>query len=234
MPRRYLLLLAITAILLMPSAAFSGWGDTLKQVGSDYADQGATAAGLPYTPSEAVAGIKEVLSMGTDYATSSLGVPGGFSSNPATALALPDSLTSLGDTVGLLSSLNSAAEGSVPGTGNIFLDVIKNLAVGDYATLLNGGEDAITRFFESSTRDTLKKMVRPVVDKSVEASGVSAYLAPLMAAQQTTNVAGPAFDPVDYVTDRTLDGMFYYIGMKERDIRASGGVGTTDLLQKLF
>ncbi|QJB56525.1 DUF4197 domain-containing protein [Pseudodesulfovibrio sp. zrk46] len=230
----YLLFYSILTVLLTASLAFAGWGDTLKKAGAELADDGATAAGLPYTPSEAVSGIKEVLELGTDYGVSSLGVPGGFSANSATSLSLPSSLTSLGDTAGLLSSLNTAAEGAIPGTGNVFLDVIKDLAVGDYATLLNGGEDAITRFFESSSRTTLKKLVRPVVDKSVEASGVADYLAPLMAVQQTSGVTGTAFDPVDFVTDKTLDGMFLYMGLKEREIRTSNGAGTTELLQKLF
>jgi len=236
MRQKYHLLptLTIFAILLTSAIAAAGWTDTLKTAGSEYADQGATAAGLPYTPSEAVAGIKEVLSLGTNYATSSLSAPGGFSANPATTFSLPTSLTSLGDTTNLLSSLNSAAEGAAPGTGNVFLDAIQKLAVGDYSTLLGGGEDAITRFFENSSRETLKKMVRPVVDKSVESTGVNAYLAPLMAAQQASNIAGPVFNPVDYLTDRTLDGMFFYMGMKEKDIRSSNGAGTTDLLQKLF
>lgn len=231
---RLLTIFTVITVVLGTAVAMAGWGDALKQAGSEYADQGAKAAGLPYSPSEAVQGIKEVLSLGTDYATSSLDKPGGFSLDPATMLSLPSSLNGLGDTTNLLSALNGAAEGSVPKTGNVFMDAIQGLAVGDYSTLLGGSEDAITRFFESSSRATLKKLVKPIVGKSVEASGVDTYLAPLMAAQSATNVSGPPFDATEYLTDRTLDGMFFYMAAKEKDIRASNGAGTTDLLQKLF
>ena len=232
-PYRFLILTALT--LLMAATALAGWSDTLKQTGSQYANDGAATAGLPYTPSEAVAGIKDVLSLGTDFATSSLARPGGFSSSPATALSLPDSLMGLGgDSSGLLSALNTAAEKSVPSTGSIFLDAIQNLNVNDASSLLGGGEDAITRFFEHSSRDTLKVLVKPVVEKSVDASGVGTYLSAMSLAQQTSGIAGPPFDATDYVTDRTLDGMFHYMALKEKDIRSSGGVGTTDLLKKLF
>lgn len=233
-PRYRLLIPLVLFLLLAPTAVLAGWGDALKQTGSEYADQGATAAGLPYTPSEAVTGIKEVLTLGTDYATSSLSQPGGFSTDSATTFSLPGSLSDLSGSANLLSALNSAGEDAVPGTGNIFLDAIQNLAVSDYSTLLNGGNDAITRFFESSTRDTLRKMIRPVVGQSVESAGVNDYLAPMMAAQSATGVSGPAFDATDYVTDRVLDGMFFYMGVKEQEIRSAGGVGTSDLLQKLF
>ena len=126
-PRYHLLAILTTmAFLMTATVAMAGWGDALKEIGEDYADEGVKAAGLSYTPSEAVTGIKEVLSLGTDYGVSSLGVPGGFSSNPATALSLPDSLSALsslgGSSSGLLSALNGAAEGAIPETGNIFMD----------------------------------------------------------------------------------------------------------------
>lgn len=235
MGKQYRLIsIAAVLFLVLSSSAMAGWGDTLKQAGSAAADTGATAAGLPYTPSEALAGIKDVLSLSTDYATSSLSVPGGFSSNPASAFSLPSSLSGLSDSAGLLSSLNTAAEKSVPGTGNVFLDSISKLSIGDTSTLLNGGEDAITRFLENSARDSIKSLIKPIVSNSVEAAGVGQYLSALSLAQQASGVSGGAFDPVDFVADRTLDGMFSFMAMKERDIRSSGGVGTTDLIQKLF
>lgn len=230
MPRSLSLISFVIAIsLAFSSIAMAGWGDTLKQAGSAAADAGATAAGLPYTPSEALAGIKEVLSLGTEYATSSLSAPGGFSSNPLTAFSLPTNLSGLADSTGLLSSLNTAAEDSVPGTGNIFMNAISNLTLSDPTALINGGDDAITRFFESSSRATLKSLITPVVESSVESAGVAPYLSAL-----SSGVTGTSFDPIDFVADRTLDGMFLLMGQKEKELRASGGASASDLIQKLF
>lgn len=219
---------------LMTGTGSAGWGDTLKSVGSDYADQGATTAGLPYTPSEAVAGVKEILSLGTDSAVSQLGTSGGFSSNPATAIPLPDMFKGMGDTSGLLGAFNKAAEASIPSTGNVFMDAIQSLTIDNAAMLLGGGDDAITRFFEQSSRSTIKKLVKPIVGKSLEASGANTYLNALMGAQQMSGVSGPPFDAADFVTDKTLDSMFYLIGAQEKSIRANGGAGTTELLKKIF
>ncbi len=235
MGRQYRLISLVTVLfLLISSSVMAGWGDTLKSAGSQAADAGATAAGLPYTPSEAMAGIKDVLSLGTDYAVTSLAKPGGFSSNPTSTFSLPSGLSGFSDASGLLSSLNTAAEKSVPGTGSVFLDAINKLSVGDASTLLNGGEDAITRFFEHSSRDAIKSLIKPIVSSSVESAGVGQYLSALSMMQQTSGVTGAGFDPIDFVADRTMDGMFTFMAMKEKDIRATGGIGTSELIQKLF
>lgn len=220
----------VVILLLCASTPFAGWGDTLKQAGSQYADDGAKAAGLAYTPTEATAGIKDVLSIGTDYAVSRLTEPNGFSADPATAFSLPSSLSDLGNPAGLLNSLYNAAGDSVPATGNIFLDVIQKLSISDASSLLGSGEDAITRYFEQSSRSMLKKLVNPIVAQSVEAAGVGSYLNALGSA----GAAGPPFDATDFITERTLDGMFHFMALKEKSIRESGGMGTTDLIKKLF
>ncbi len=147
------------------------------------------------------------------------------------ALPLPDSLKGLSNASGLLGSLNIAAEKTVPSTDNIFMDAIEQLSITNASSLLGGGEDAITRFFESSSRDAIRKLMMPIVSKSVEAAGVDKYLSAMTAASSVTE---PAFDPNAYVTDRTLDGIFHIMALKEKELRATSGAGTTDLIQKII
>lgn len=224
-------ILPFTVVLLavlMAASASAGWGDALKQA----ADDTATSAGAPYTPTEAVTGIKEVLALGADSAVSTLGAPGGFSSSQY-ALPLPDPLSGLtGNSSGLLSAMNLAAEATAGSSGNMLMDAIQALSVGNYAALLGGGEDAITRFFESSARSHLRELIKPVAGVAMEKAGVGDYLSAMMAGQ-SAGVAG-GFDMGGFIADRTLDGIFAVMAVKEKDIRASNGVGTTDLLQKLF
>lgn len=161
---KLLFLLAPLMILLAVTPAMAGLGDTLKQAGSQYADDAATSAGLPYTPSEAMQGIKDILSLSTGSALETLGHSGGFLDNPSVAIPLPDTLKGFGgNSSGLLSAFNTAAETAVPSTGNIFLDAIEKLSIGNASTLLNGGEDAITRFFETSARDSIKGSSNPLL-----------------------------------------------------------------------
>jgi len=213
--------------LLATGLAFAGWGDALKAAG----DAGAEAAGLSYTPSEAEAGIKEVLSMGTDSAVSNLGKSGGFSMNPANAIPVPDALKSLGDNAGLMSMFNSAAESSVPSIGGLFNNSINDLDVSNPTSMLGSGsaDTAITNYFDQQSRPHLRKLARPIVAESLDAAGAGGTMSAMSTAMQ-----GTGFDPVDYVTDQTLDVMFRYIGEKEKSLRSSGGAGASSLLQKIF
>ncbi|SOB58377.1 conserved exported protein of unknown function [Pseudodesulfovibrio profundus] len=226
-------LLVFLCLALFWSQALAGWGDALNKMGSDMADTAATAAGSPYTPSEAMAGIKETLKLGTDSAANTLGSPGGFSAHPDTALSLPGNLSFPGSSM-LLDSLNGAAEGAIPGVKSTFLDSISSLSVSNPTKAVSGGDTAITQYFEQNSRDTLAKLVRPIVEQSVQSAGVGDYLGPLAAAQQAAGLGGTAFDPTTYLTDKTLDSMFYYIGEKEKALRSSGAENASSLLQKLF
>ena len=231
--KRILLPCLAALLLLIPHAATAGWGDALKQAGSDLADQQAKEAGLSYTPSEALAGIKEVLSDGTDYGVSALTSGKGFSASPATTLSLPDALSGLAGSSDLLSAMNTAAMAAVPDTGGVFKDAIGDLSVSNPTSLLGGSSTAITDYFESASRDSIKPLVKPVVEKCASAAGVDTYLAPLSAAMQASGT-GAGFDVNDYLADQVLDAMFHYMGEKETALRESGGAGASALLQKLL
>jgi hypothetical protein len=231
--KKYLFPCLAVLLLLVSHAAYAGWGDALKQAGSDLADQQAREAGLSYTPSEALAGIREVLSTGTDYGVSSLTSGSGFSADPATSLSLPGALSGLAGSSNLLSAMNDAAKAAVPDTGELFKGAIGDLSASNPTSLLGGSSTAITDYFESASRDTLKPLVRPVVEKCAAAAGVDAYMAPLSAAMQASGT-GAGFDANDYLTDKVLDSMYYYVGKKETALRESGGAGASALLQKLL
>ncbi|WP_158946268.1 DUF4197 family protein [Pseudodesulfovibrio cashew] len=220
---------ALLAVIFAALPAEAGWGDIAKQA----ADEGSKAAGLSYTPSEAMAGVKEVLTLGSDYGVSTLTSGDGFSANAATALSLPDSLSGLSGSSSLLSALNSAAMDAVPETGGIFNQVIQGLSLADASSMFGSGSTSITDAFAASSRDTLKSMVKPVVEKSAAAAGVDTYLTPLNAAMQATG-STTTFDVTDYLSGKVVDGMLYYMGVKEESLRSTGGAGASALLQKLF
>jgi len=221
------LFLTVT-LLILPGIA--GWGDTLKGVG----DTGSQAIGLPYTPTEADAGIREVLHMGTDYAVSELGKNGGFSANPAASIPLPDMLSSMVGASGLLSSFNTAAEGAVEPMGELFHKTIDTMDIGNPVSMISGSDTSITDYFEETARPTLKELARPMVGQQLETAGLGAYTNAISAAQLLSNASGSPFDPTDYVTDKALDAMFMYIGDQEKDLRSNGAANASELLKKLF
>lgn len=221
-------LFLVVTVLAFPGIA--GWGDSLKSVG----DAGAKAVGLPYTPTEADTGIRELLHMGTDYAVTELGQEGGFSNNMTAAIPLPSMLSSMIGGSGLLTSFNTAAEQSVETVGTIFHKTIDIMDIGNPVSMISGSDTSITDYFEETARPTLKEQAQPVVAQHLDAAGLGAYTNAIKTAQLLSNASDAPFDPVEYVTDKTLDSMFTYIGQKEKDLRASGASGASELLKKLF
>jgi len=222
-------------LFLLTASAFAGWTDTLKQAGSELADQKAKEAGLSYTPSEAVAGVKEILTDSTEYATQALTSGKGFAADASTALALPDWLSGVTGSSSLLSTMNTAAQSAVAGSESSFMDTIKGLSVTDTASLLGSSTSsmtAITDYFASKSRSSLKELIKPVVARSAESAGLGTAMDAAAAAAQVTG--NTTFDVNDYLSDKVLDGMFHYMGVKETELRESGGAGASALLQKLL
>jgi hypothetical protein len=224
-----LLLSLALALPLAAAPAFAGWGDALKAAG----DAGAKAAGLSVTPSQIEEAFRELLSLGADSAVKSLSRDGGFSRLAATSLALPDSYRKVAETVApdLLADLNAAAEASVPAIGELFQKTIKSMEFANPAELLSGKSDAVTSYFEESARPGLAENAAPLIRSALEKAGAGTAVG---AAQKLSALTGTDFDPVNYLTGKTLDSMFLYMAKTEKDVRSGDMAATSELLQKVF
>lgn len=217
------------AFLLAAAPSMAGWGDALKSAG----DAGAKSLGLSVSPSQAEQGLRELLVMGTDAAVVQLSADGGFSKRAATALSLPDSYQKLAETVApqLLDSLNKAAESAVPAVGEVFKKTISTMEFADPTSLISGKKDAVTRYFEESARVSLAENTAPLMQAALEEYGAGSALS---AIRQLSSLTGVEFDPVGYLTDKTLDSMFLYIAKTEKGVRSGDIETTSELLNKLF
>jgi hypothetical protein len=234
MPVKYpvLPIIPLLLVLALPWAAApasAGWGDALKAAG----DAGAKAAGLSVTPSQIESAFRELLSLGADSAVKSLSQDGGFSRLAATSLSLPDSYQKIAETVApnLLANLNSAAEAAVPAIGELFQKTIKTMEFANPSGLLSGKSDAVTNYFEESARSGLAENAAPLVRSALEQAGAGTAVS---AAQKLSALTGTDFDPVSYLTDKTLDSMFLYMAKTEQDVRSGDMAVTSELLQKVF
>lgn len=222
-------LLLLFSCLWAAAPASAGWGDALKAAG----DAGAKAAGLSVTPSQVETAFRELLAMGADSAVDSLSRDGGFSKLAATSLSLPDSYQKVAESVApnLLADLNSAAEAAVPAIGDLFQQTIKTMEFANPSGLLSGESDAVTSYFEESARPSLAENAAPLIRSALEKTGAGGALD---AVAQLSTLTGTAFDPADYLTNKTLDAMFLYMARTEQGVR-SGDIATTSaLLQKVF
>ncbi len=194
---------------------------------------------------DASSGIRAALERGAEAAVGLLGKPDGFLGNPKVRIPLPGALkkaskllkaTGQGDAVGELeTAMNRAAEAAVPEAKELLLGAVKSMSVEDGKQILTGGDDSVTKFFASKTREPLSVKLLPIVTKATEKVAL---------ADKYNAVAGKAsgmglLDKKDanvqeYVTAKALDGLYLMIGEEERKIRKDPLGTGSDILKKVF
>jgi hypothetical protein len=197
------------------------------------------------TDKDASQGLKAALEKGALAAVGVLGQPDGFLGNPKVRIPLPGFLedaakllkmTGQGKRVDeLVTSMNRAAEAAIPVGKDLLVSAVKNMSVTDAKNILSGGDNSVTRFFAEKTRQPLSEKFLPVVTQATAKVGL---------ADKYNRVAGKIanfglLNPEDaniqqYVTGKSLDGLYTIIGEEERKIRQDP-VGTgSAILKKVF
>ena len=194
---------------------------------------------------DVVKGLKEALNQGAVSAVAKLGSRDGFLGNEKVKIPLPPTLQkaegvmrSLGQgkvVDELIVTMNRAAEAAVPQAKTLLIDAIKKMSVQDAKNILTGGDDAATQYFRKATEPQLHDRFLPIVSKSVGKLGV---------AGKYNNVAGRAaqFGLIDekqanmqeYVTQKSLDGLFLMVAEEERAIRTNPVQRTGYWVKKVF
>lgn len=191
------------------------------------------------------AGLKEALSVGVDKVVAQLGAPGGFNDDPAVHIPLPESLKTVQatlDKVGMGALLNDldlrlnrAAEAAMPRTKQLFIDAISAMSLEDAKGILQGPQDAATRYFQAKMTPQLKKEMRPVVDSSLAQVGaIASYDQVIDQYKGIPFVPDVKADLSDYVVEKASDGLFHYLAAEEAAIRTDPARRTTELLKKVF
>ncbi len=244
MNRRLALLAAVSAASVVSSAAGADWKKLLERTLEGDAASGAASAAL--SNDEVVAGLKEALARGAERAVASLGQSDGFLGNAAVRIPLPESLrgvASVLETFGqqryaedFVRTMNRAAESAVPEAGPILGDAIRQMSVDDARTILDGPDDAATRYFRRVGEERLTARVRPIVTEATSRAGVTASYKQMVdrAGPAAGLVGGESLDLDGYVTGKALDGLFAVIAAEEKRIREDPAARGTDLLRKVF
>ncbi|WP_422367975.1 DUF4197 domain-containing protein [Pelagibius sp.] len=243
------------ALLVLPLAVLHPAGQALAQ-GSLFdkakdllkSGEGETAGGLSATSLSAAEigdGLREALRVGTERVVGQLGQTDGFNADPDIHIPLPDSLqkvqsalqavgmSDLADEVEL--RLNRAAEQATPQAKQIFWDAISEMSVEDAEGILNGPDDAATRYFQDKMSAPLSDAMRPVIDDSLADVGAIAAYDNMMEQYKTIPFVPDAkADLTDYTLAQALDGLFTYVAREEAAIRSDPAKRSTEILQKVF
>jgi len=194
---------------------------------------------------DASGGLKEALIQGAAKAVDVLGRQDGFLGNPKVRIPLPESVQQIegllrGLGMGkqadeLVTAMNRAAEAAVPQAKVLLVNSIRQMSVADAKGILSGGEDSATQYFRRSTSGPLAEKFKPVVQKA---------MARVKLAEKYDQLAGKAakFGLVreqdahleNYVTQKTLDGLYLMIAEEEKAIRKNPAEAAGRLAKKVF
>jgi hypothetical protein len=206
----------------------------------------ANALGLSdITNTEASGGLKEALIQGASKAVGTLGATDGFLGNKEVKIPLPSNLKKVEKAMrmfgmgkqadDLVLKMNRAAEAAVPEAKALLIDSVKKMSVDDAKAILSGGQDSGTQYFKKTTSTAMSEKFLPIVKQATEN---------VQLAQQYNKFAqmGSKYGMVDkdqvnleqYVTQKTLDGVYLMIAKEEAAIRQDPVGQASGLLKKVF
>jgi hypothetical protein len=194
---------------------------------------------------EATGGLKQSLNEGSLAAAAKLGVQNGFFNNPQVKIPLPPALKKAESALrfagmkkqadDLVLSMNRAAEAAVPEAKPLLADAVSKMTLQDAKGILTGGPTSVTDYFKRTTSAQLTQRFLPIVKNATDKVGL---------AQQYNSLAGQGAalglikkDDAkieNYVTSKTLDGLYFMIGEQEKALRANPLGATSDIVRKVF
>lgn len=197
------------------------------------------------TNKEASGGLKAALIQGAEKAVGQLSAVDGFFGNKEVKIPLPDALKKAERAMRLLGmgkqadelvlKMNRAAEAAVPEAKALLIDSVKKMTVADAKAILTGGDDAATQYFKKTTSVPMAQKFLPIVKKATEN---------VQLAQQYNKFAetGSRYGLVkkeqvnleQYVTQKTLDGVYLMMAKEEAAIRKDPVGQSSNLLKKVF
>lgn len=236
----------IISCLAMP--VYAGWGDFFTDLLNDSGNKASTpsTANQALSTSDMNGAILQALSVGVERAIKQLSKPGGYLNDAQVRIPMPDNLQQIESVLrqfgqdkyadGFINAMNSAAEQAVPQTTQIFLDTINDMSLTDAQQLLSGPDDAATRYFRDKTSDQLEKVIRPIVSKTMDDTGVTKAYKKFVSKSDFLGgyIDQDAFDIDAFVTEKTLDGLFLKLAEEEAKIRKDPLARSTELLKKVF
>lgn len=189
--------------------------------------------------------LKEALNLGIEKGVSQLSKPDGYFKDTQIKILMPDEaknvetkLRAIGQGQKVddaIESMNRAAEDAATSAKPLFVDAIKAMTLTDAMNILNGTDDAATKYLSNATRAQLVEKFKPIIKASLDKVGATKYWASVfMTYNAIPMVQKVNPDLVDFVTNKAIDGLFVQIAKEELAIRKNPAARVSDLLKKVF
>lgn len=194
---------------------------------------------------EIALGLKQALEFGVNEGVDILGEKDGFFRDQAVRILLPNEIQQVDRAlrqIGLsaladegLRVLNRAAEDAVVEAKPIFVSAIRGLTFQDAMGILTGNDQAATTYLQNRTTAQLTSAFEPKIASSLDKVGANDIWNEIFSKYNAIPLVQPVNPNLtEYVTQKTIDGLFTKVAVKEKSIRNDLGARTTPLLQKVF
>lgn len=206
----------------------------------------ARAAGLEgISQQDSSRALKQALTQGASAAVASLGRTDGFLGNPKVRIPLPENLQKaeklmrklgMGKRADeLITTMNRAAEAAVPEAKELLVDAVRQMTLQDARAILAGGDDSATQYFKRTTSGPLAEKFLPIVKKATaKVKLAEKYNRYARQAAKLGLLEEKDASLEDYVTQKTLDGLFFMVAEEERAIRQNPVGAASSLARKVF
>jgi len=170
---------------------------------------------------------------------------GGFGNNSNIRILFPNEIIKVKKAcikIGLSSlisnfetKMNETAELVSANAISIILETIQSLKFSDAIKILNGDSNSATIFLRDNSYDDLYAAFLPEVKKQIDKTGVQRNLSSILRKyNKIPMVKNVNFNLNNYITEKTIDGIFYLISENEKEIRENPKARTTEILKKIF
>lgn len=158
----------------------------------------------------------------------------------------------------LILTMNTAASKSIPKTASILSKSVSAMSMEDTKAIINGKETAATDYFKENSGKELLTAIMPIIKQSAAESNVLSSYKSLtgfaksnQSSMPNTQLLGQASsvaksfggdkylpeqdeDIESYIARKTLDGLFYMIGEKEKALRSNPMGSGSKVIQDIF
>ncbi len=190
-------------------------------------------------------GLTEALKISVQKSCLEASLEGGFLENEKIKITFPKEIIKVKKAckklginkivVNFEEKINKTAEQVSQQAADIILEAVYDLQFTDALKILDGDDDSATEYLRRNSYDNLYQSFYPKTKNEIEKTGVDELFGVIIKKYNRIPLVKKVdFDLLDYITIKTIDGIFLLIAEKEKDIRNNPNARVTDLLKDLF
>lgn len=222
---------------------YNAQGQLMTPLQPAAATPAAVAAPKPVAPDPAVVkanqvrALRELLTLSATGASNTVAAPGAFSRTPSLQIRIPEGVTVFDRRKGetLTDAMNKAAENAAPAALALVQKTVAQLNPAEPAPILQGGNDAATRFLLSGEGQKLTDQIMGLVQTSAANARVSeAYNAVMLRGGGLLGAVlgtAPSVDMNAHITKGLVEAIFLNLASEENRIRTDPTVNKSKILQ---